>query len=1067
MLHDNRACPDGRPDWSAPLNPEGYRISLIVTVFDVAEALLADCLQSVARQTLRPHEFEIVLVDDCSTAPHCPAMLGEFTARHPNARLIRTPTRQGPNHARKAGVDVATGDYVLFLDGDDMLSCYALECLRETAWNFRADFVTATIEWWSTRDYKLQVLPATARPFDSGYMARLHALHQVVHSVTMCGRLMRRGLLGDDVFDLPEHLLSEDLTTTTRILMQARIVASTPEVLYYYTVNPESRSGQINQRFILDMFANLQGLYQAAVAGDYLGQVYHDLGKGLERAVYGMIGRVLQSTSTSAQEKHDLLQLIESMRRQFPVQDQGPGHNAIAACSRLLAEAGGERHAWLVEKLSAQFAISTVDYGRPRQFELGLEPSEIALRLKGRVVFICDVDYQLRNAAAIAHLLAHRGFNCAVLDNSRFASEGKRQLPAAENGIFQRMDRIQVEQPPYGRDWLATARLLVTFNDWSPYFRDALDYRAMLHLPTVGFVEGISDFLRVDMVPFRALPYRRTGHLFLCGEADRPFFGDREVHVIGMPVVERLWQKQPVFPAAPLAVINVNFSYGVLEWDRGTFLDCAMAGCAQAGIDVLITQHPQDRAVLQDYPVSKRTQYQLIDDCSVFISRFATGIIEALASGKPAIYLNPHGERVEKFKHPLGAFPVATTAQELADAIRATLADIEAGVDFRQRAGAFLRQHANFCGDDSVTERAANELARLAHDPANTGARAHAALLRVLQPDFGNDRGAGLVGDYPRERRALFNEEEWIALLCERADGLMLDVGASIGNSCDVFLGKGWTVHAFEPDPNNRRRLVESFGDQPRLVINEEAVSDRSGLEVPFYASKESAGISSLSAFTEGHQELCRVRTLTLDDYCARHALTDIDFLKIDVEGHDLFVLKGFPWARSRPAVVLAEFEDFKTRPLGYSVHDLAAFLLQQGYTVYASEWHPIVRYGPAHEWRRILPYDPQLELSATWGNLVGFRDDPGFERLQLAALRALKFNRRPPAPGAKPEPVVAPEAAAPQGGPLRKAAVWLLTPVFFAGVRLLKALARTRIGARLKAKVEWLYDAHIGRTPQ
>ena len=1066
-MHENHACPGGGPQWSALLNPDGYRISLIVTVYDVAEPLLADCLRSVARQTLRPHEFEIVLVDDCSTAPHCLALLEAFAARHPNARLLRTSTRQGPNHARKTGVDAATGDYVLFLDGDDMLSCHALECLRETAWNFRADFVSSTIEWWSTRDFKLQLLPATAKPFDSGYMARLHALHQVVHSVTMCGRLMRRSLLGDDVFDLPEHLLSEDLTTTTRILMKARIVASTPEVLYYYTVNPDSRSGQVNERFILDMFANLQGLYETAVAEGYLGQVYHDLGKGLERAVYGMIGRVLQSTSTGAQEKHELLQLIESRRLQFPVQDQGPAHNTLAAFSRLMAEASGQRHAWLVEKLSGQFAITTVDYGRPRQFETGLAPSDIALRLKGRVVFICDVDYQLRNAAAIARLLAHRGFNCAVLDNSRFASEGKRQLPASENGIFQRVDRIQVEAPPYGRDWLATARLLVTFNDWSPYFRDALDYRAMLHLPTVGFVEGISDFLRVDMVPFRALPYRRTEHVFLCGEADRRFFGDRQVQVIGMPVVERLWQKQPLFPSAPLAVINVNFSYGVLEWDRDTFLDCAMTGCAQAGIDVLITRHPQDRAKLEGYPVSSRNQYQLIDDCSVFISRFATGIIEALASGKPAIYLNPHGERVEKFKDPMGAYLVATTAPELAAAIRATLADIAAGVDFRQRAGAFLRHHANYSGEESVTERAASELARLAHDPANAGARAHAALLRVLQPGFGQEPAAGLVGDYPRERRALFNEEEWIALLSEQADGLMIDVGASVGNSCDVFLGKGWTVHAFEPDPNNRRKLVETFGDHPRLLINEDAVSDQGGLELPFYASKESAGISSLSAFTEGHRELCRVRTVTLSDYCQRHALEDIDFLKIDVEGHDLFVLKGFPWSRSRPAVVLAEFEDFKTRPLGYTVHDLAAFLLQQGYTVYASEWHPIVRYGPAHEWRRILPYTPQLELSATWGNLVGFREDPGFERLQLAAMRALKFNRPSPPPAPQPAPAAASPPPVPQGGPLRRTLVWLLTPVFFAGVRLVKALAGTRIGARLKAKIEWLYEAHIGRTPE
>jgi FkbM family methyltransferase len=1056
---------------SAELNSENYRISLIVTVYDIAEPLLSDCLRSIARQSLRPHEFEVILVDDCSTLPHCTIMLAQFVQSHSNARVLRTERRRGPNHARQVGVMAANGDYVLFLDGDDQLSCVALECLRETAWNFRADFVSSTIEWWSAETGRAQLLPATTKPFDHGYMARLHALHQVVHSVTMCGRLMRRSLLTDEIFELPEHRLAEDMTTTTRVLLKARVVAATPETLYYYTVNPESRSHRVDAQYIRDLFANLEGLYDSAVVEGYLGLVHLDLAKGLERAVYGLVGRVLQCPSSSDRDKAELLSLIAELWQQFPVAGQGPQHKTLDQFSAMLAEAGTQRHAWLVEKLSALFAVKAVDYGKARQFDLGLEPSGIALRLKGRVVFICDVDYQLRNAAAIGQILKERGFHCAVLDNSRFASEGKRQLPAAENTLFRVMDRIQVPEPPYGRDWLATARLVVTFNDWSPYFRDALDYRAMLHLPTVGMVEGISDFLRLDMTPFRALPYRRTDCVFLCGEDDQQFFEDRDTRVIGMPVVERLWQKDVVFPETPLAVVNVNFSYGVLEWDRNTFVRCAMTGCETAGIDVLITRHPQDRATLDGLPVSSLTQYQLIDRCSLFISRFATGIIEALASGKPVIYLNPHGEKVTKFHEPMGAFRMAENAEQLAAAINDTLEDIKAGVDFRKRASAFLQHHANYSGTDSVTVRAADQLSQLAWNPDHAGKLAHQSLLRVLQPSLGSEPGDGLIGDYPRPRRALFHEEEWIALLLDSDNGLMIDVGASLGNACDVYLGRGWTVHAFEPDPNNRRRLVARFGHDPRLTVNEEAVADVSGQELPFFASAESTGISSLSAFTRGHQEICRVRTITLSDYMEQHDLAEVDFLKIDVEGHDLFVLKGFPWSRSKPAIVLAEFEDFKTRPLQYSVHDLAGFLQQHGYSVYVSEWHPIERYGPAHEWRRLLPYDPRLELSETWGNLVGFREDPGFDRLQLAALRALKFNRPPVAPPATPPaitagPDVIPEPVAAQGGILRKTMVWLLTPVFFFGVWVLKTLARTRIGARIKAKLEWLYDAHIGRTP-
>jgi hypothetical protein len=79
-----------------------------------------------------------------------------------------------------------------------------------------------------------------------------------------------------------------------------------------------------------------------------------------------------------------------------------------------------------------------------------------------------------------------------------------------------------------------------------------------------------------------------------------------------------------------------------------------------------------------------------------------------------------------------------------------------------------------------------------------------------------------------------------------------------------------------------------------------------------------------------------------------------VDFLKIDTEGFDLMVLKGYPWTQSpRPRVILCEFEDAKTVPLGYDFHQLAAFLVGEGYQLIISEWYPVKAYGGLHRWRR------------------------------------------------------------------------------------------------------------------
>src|SRR3546814_9887732 len=147
----------------------------------------------------------------------------------------------------------------------------------------------------------------------------------------------------------------------------------------------------------------------------------------------------------------------------------------------------------------------------------------------------------------------------------------------------------------------------------------------------------------------------------------------------------------------------------------------------------------------------------------------------------------------------------------------------------------------------------------------------------------------------------------------------MVDVGAHFGIELAMFAGLGWQVYAFEPDPKNRRQLVTSFGNHPRVAIDARAVSDVAGQELSFYTSDVSTGISGLSAFHDSHIETQKVVTTTIADYVAEQAIARIDFLKIDVEGFDFFVIKGIDWDGVTPDVILWEFEDAKTLPLGYS----------------------------------------------------------------------------------------------------------------------------------------------------
>lgn len=251
----------------------------------------------------------------------------------------------------------------------------------------------------------------------------------------------------------------------------------------------------------------------------------------------------------------------------------------------------------------------------------------------------------------------------------------------------------------------------------------------------------------------------------------------------------------------------------------------------------------------------------------------------------------------------------------------------------------------------------------------------------------------GVLEIYPRSRGAALREELIVAELYPQSDGLMLDVGAFRGSCSVPFLKKGWTVHAFEPEPQNRAALQKNTAAFSKMHIDERAVSKVTGKTYPFYTTPDSLGACSMRPFTPLHQRTGEVSTTTLYDYCLEHNITAVDFLKIDTEGFDFMVLQGFPFQTITPQCVLCEFEDSKTVPLGASMHSMATFLCKQGYHVFVSEWHPIVRYGIAHEWRRLAPYPTELATSQAWGNLLGFKTLPSEQALRQATEKSLSFH--------------------------------------------------------------------------
>lgn len=202
-------------------------ISIIVPVYNV-EQYIAQCLNSILQQTWQ--DWECICIDDGSSdasgtiLERYPALDSRFQVFHQK--------NSGVSAARKLGVDVSKGQYLMFVDGDDALAPDALERLLSVMKLFHADIVRAShLELAELPD----ILPAS---FDSGNIQIVHGIQIWPHIYTsahLWASLFQRNLFRDNALFPPVSVpIGEDALTYFKATEQAERICIISDKLYYY-----------------------------------------------------------------------------------------------------------------------------------------------------------------------------------------------------------------------------------------------------------------------------------------------------------------------------------------------------------------------------------------------------------------------------------------------------------------------------------------------------------------------------------------------------------------------------------------------------------------------------------------------------------------------------------------------------------------------------------------------------------------------------------------------------------------------------------------------------------------
>ncbi|WP_346085578.1 glycosyltransferase family 2 protein, partial [Streptomyces thermocarboxydus] len=207
------------------------RFSVIVPAYQV-QAYLRECLESVLTQSYP--DLELIAVDDCSPDA-CGAVIDEFAAQDPRVRPVHLPANVGLGPARNAGMARATGDYLVFLDGDDTLTPDALlavaDRLKETGDPdvLVYDYARA---YWTGETVRNQVADRLAQhgpaPFALADRPGLLGLLAVAWN-----KAYRREFVEREGFTFPPGYY-EDTPWTYPVLMTAGTIATLDRVCVHY-----------------------------------------------------------------------------------------------------------------------------------------------------------------------------------------------------------------------------------------------------------------------------------------------------------------------------------------------------------------------------------------------------------------------------------------------------------------------------------------------------------------------------------------------------------------------------------------------------------------------------------------------------------------------------------------------------------------------------------------------------------------------------------------------------------------------------------------------------------------
>lgn len=214
-------------------------ISIIVPVYNV-EKYLNRCVDSLLNQDIDKNQYEIILIDDGSP-DRSGVMCDEYSQKYSNIHVIHK-TNGGLADARNAGLDVAQGKYIMFVDSDDYIKENILQQILGVVEQYNTEICTYEMECL----YENGKSSFINQPFDTYKIYKAEDVLYTMNIATVCAALYSSNFINRYNLRFTKGITHEDVDFNNRAYSLVNRILFTDIHVYFYYWNTESLNRSTN-----------------------------------------------------------------------------------------------------------------------------------------------------------------------------------------------------------------------------------------------------------------------------------------------------------------------------------------------------------------------------------------------------------------------------------------------------------------------------------------------------------------------------------------------------------------------------------------------------------------------------------------------------------------------------------------------------------------------------------------------------------------------------------------------------------------------------------------------------